>query len=413
MHRPWLALIESNTTGTGRLFVQAARDLGLRPVLLTADDSRYDYLDAVELEMERADTSNEEALIEVCKRLRDSGSLAGVTSSSEYFVATAAAVAERLGLRGPDPRAVRDCRDKGTQRERLRAARVGAPLFITADSAPEAVHAAQTIGLPVVVKPVSGTGSSGVRLCHNFCEVEEHARQLLGRVENERGIRVPRRVLVEQFVSGPEFSVETFGTEVIGITGKHVGEPPHFVETGHDFPRPLPEAEAESLRRATTEALSALGLGWGPAHTELRLTDEGPKIIEVNPRLAGGMIPELVRLAAGVDMVSETLRAVAGMPRVPRAREGRFASLRFVIPERRGRLVSVEGLEDAARVPGVVSVRMYVRPGDSVGRRGDFRDRVGHVIALGDDFEKAKAAAERALGLIRSVVDESSEGGRD
>jgi biotin carboxylase len=406
----WLALVESNTTGTGRLFVRAARDLGFRSALLSADASRYDYLGAEEVEVVRVDTNDEEALLEACRRLADDGGLAGVTSSSEYFIARAAAVARRLDLRGPDPTAVSDCRDKGLQREHLREAGVGVPSFRVADSMAAALNAARFVGLPAVVKPVSGTGSSGVLLCHNLSEVMAHSGRLLEQADNERGLPSPRRVLVEQLAQGPEFSVETFGTEVIGVTRKHLGEPPHFVETGHDFPCLFESAEGADIERAAVAALRALNLTWGPAHTELRLTDEGPKIIEVNPRLAGGMIPELVRLSCGADLVSETIRAVTGRPRAAVQATRRFASIRFVVPASQGCLAAVRGLREAVVLPGVADVRVYARPGDRLERRNDFRDRVGHVIAVGETPDEAKVRAERALGSIKLTFAESAEG---
>lgn len=405
---PWLALIESNTTGTGRLFVRAARDLGLRPVLLTADASRYSYLMPEDVEAICVDTADEEAMLDVCRRLARAGGLAGVTSSSEYYIATAAALSARLGLHGPDPRAVRDCRDKGIQRERLRAAGVRVPDFRVVDSAAGAKAAAGEIGLPVVVKPVSGTGSSGVLLCRKPGEVEAHARALLENTLNERGMPVPPRVLIEQLACGPEFSVETFGTGVIGITRKHLCAPPHFVETGHDFPYLRGSAEAVSIRREVVRALKALNLSWGPGHTELRLTDQGPTIIEVNPRLAGGMIPELVRISCGIDLICETLRAAVGRPRGARPAYGRFASIRFVIPAQPGLLVAVEGLDVAEREPGIADIRMYSEAGSYVDRHGDFRDRVGHVIAFGETLEEAEARVERALGSIKLIVAEAT-----
>ena len=97
---------------------------------------------------------------------------AGVTSSSEYSVATAAEAARALGLPHPDPDAVRDCRDKPTQRRRLAAAGLPGPAFGAAGSAAAAVAAAARVGYPVVVKPVSGSGSIGVRRCADPAAVD-------------------------------------------------------------------------------------------------------------------------------------------------------------------------------------------------------------------------------------------------
>lgn len=404
MKLPWLAFIESNTSGTGRLFARAASQQGLRPVLLTADPARYpsaqsDYSRTVQL-----NTLDHQAVFDACRQLASEAHLAGVTSSSEYFIATAAAIASRLGLPGPRFDAVRACRNKRLQRIRLSAAGVAVPQSFAVRSIRGALAAARQIGFPVVVKPVSGTGSAGVKLCEDEQSVILQASRLLAQRENERGMPVPRQILIEQLAVGPEYSSETFGNRLIGITEKHLGPLPDFVEIGHDFPAALPMEMVGRISDVVTRALTALNLGWGPAQIELRLTEEGPKIIEVNPRLAGGYIPELVRLAYDINLISETIRLVAGQePRLERA-FSRHASLRFILPPADGLLTGVEGVAEAEALPGVAEVRLCCEVGAHLRRYGDFRDRVGHVMTTADTGAGARAIAEQAHGLIHLLV---------
>ncbi|HEX8558056.1 MAG TPA: ATP-grasp domain-containing protein [Pyrinomonadaceae bacterium] len=401
----WLAFVESNTSGTGRLFARAAAAQGFRPVLLCEDPSRYPYAADDRVDTLSVDTGDASALVAACRRLAADGRLAGVTSSSEYYVAAAAGVARRLGLRGAQAAAVRDCRDKLKQRRQLETAGVEIPRFRPATSVRTALARARELGLPVVVKAASGTGSIGVRLCRTREEVAAHAASLLGRRRDERGRAVPRHILVESVAEGPEYSVETFGMAVVGVTRKYLGPLPDFVEVGHDFPAELSQADAEAVHSIARRALFALGLGWGPAHVELRLTPEGPQIIEVNPRLAGGYIPELVRLASGVDLVSETVRLVAGGEPDLKTSSGRFASIRFLLSGEEGILRGVCGAEKAARLPGVCEVKLYAEPGGALKRRGDFRDRIGHVIACGPTPRAARTAADAALRAVRLQVE--------
>jgi len=83
----WLALVESNTTGSGRLFCAAAGRLGLRPVLLARDPGRYPYVAADRIDSRVVDTGDPAAVRAACASL--GGTVAGVTSSSEYYVAIA------------------------------------------------------------------------------------------------------------------------------------------------------------------------------------------------------------------------------------------------------------------------------------------------------------------------------------
>jgi len=126
-----LLFVESNTSGTGRLFARTARALGDRPVLLTSRPEKYPYLshprapEVVEVSCDDVDALE----AEVRRRFGGGAQVAGVTSSSEYFVATAAALAARLGLPGPDPEAIRSARDKLHQRQVLAAGALPTPAF--------------------------------------------------------------------------------------------------------------------------------------------------------------------------------------------------------------------------------------------------------------------------------------------
>lgn len=401
---PCLVLIESNTSGTGPLFVRCAGRMGFRPVVLAADPARWQSLRDEGAEVVSADTRSEAALLEVCRGLDADASVAGVTSSSDYFIGAAAAVARDLGLPGPSPDAIRACRDKEVQRTLLMRGGVGIPRWAPAESVGEALAACERLGFPVVLKPVGGSGSVGVRLCTNGNEVAAHAEKVLSVIHNERGLPVRRAILVEELAVGPEYSVETFHGEVVGIAAKLVTPPPWFVEVGHDYPGSPGEVEAEALRWTARRALEVLKLNWGAAHVELRLTPTGPRIIEVNPRLAGGYIPELVRRASGVDLITATVAAAVGRRAVLRPTRRRFASIRFLLPPGPGALLGVEGVEHVRRMPRVCEVRQYREPGAGVTRAGDFRDRIGHVIATGGSAREARAAAERAHAMLHVQV---------
>ncbi|HEX8393198.1 MAG TPA: ATP-grasp domain-containing protein [Longimicrobium sp.] len=396
-----LMFIESNTSGTGRLFVLAARRLGFAPVLVTARPERYAFLaDAGAPEVVVVPRVDEDSLYPLVRdRDRRGAGVAGITSSSEYFIATAAALAARMGLPGPDAVAVRAARDKGWQRRVLADGGVAVPAFHAVQSARDAVRAARETGFPVVLKPVAGSGSVGVRACASADEVEAHAAALFAASPGER-------VLVESLVQGPEFSVEVFNGRVVGITRKHLGHPPAFVEAGHDYPAAVPDDVARALTAAVIRGTELLRLGWGPLHWELRMSEGGAVPMEVNPRLAGGFIPELVRHAQGIDLICETLRLVAGESPRPAPRHHRHASIRFLFVPGDGRLAGVDGVAQARAHPGVAEVALYRAPGDELRVHGDFRDRMGHVIACAGTPAHACLAAERGRAALRVRVED-------
>lgn len=410
MQMPWLVFIESNTTGTGRLFARIAARQGFEPVLLTNDEARYRYAGEDGLRIIRTDTQDIQSVLNVCGDLIKERELAGVTSTSEYYIEMAGEVAGQLALAGPDPKAIRICRDKQAQRTRLQQAGVGIPKSISVDSSEAAIEAAESLGWPVVLKPVSGSGSVGVKMCERPGEVQSHASFLLRQKHNERGLPLPGRILVEEMALGPEYSVEVFGRRVIGITQKHLGPLPHFVEVGHDFPAILPNETESAIKDTVMRSLEAVGLDWGPSHCELRVTQQGVRIIEINPRLAGGYIPELVRLASGIDLIAETIRLVVGHPSCPEKTKNAHSSIRFIIPDKEGTLIRVDNLDRAARLGGIVEARLYAAIGDVMHCHNDFRSRVGHVIVVTSSAETSRATAEEARRMIKLIVEAKSNG---
>ncbi|MGO8960322.1 MAG: ATP-grasp domain-containing protein [Streptosporangiaceae bacterium] len=398
----WFVLVESNTTGSGRLFCDRARKLGLVPVMLARDPGRYRYVRQDAIDCQVADTADPDALLAACARL--GGPVAGVTSSSEYFIGIAAQVAGSLGLPHPDTAAIACCRDKHAQRARLRQAGLPSPAFVAAGHAQDAIAAARRIGLPVVVKPVAGSGSVGVRLCRSLAEVAAAASHVLGSDPAVLGLPPQASVLVEELLDGPEYSAEVLATELFGITRKWLGPLPHFVEIGHDFPAPLPPAERTSLGEAALAGLRAVGLISGAAHVELRSTANGPVIVEINPRLAGGMIPRAVQEATGIDMIQHLVAQAAGMADAPAASRSRAASIRFLTAHAAGRLEAVTGLDKARRLPSVIDVGLTCEIGQLVQVRHSFSDRLGYVIAAADDGPAAARAAETGLAALEARI---------
>jgi cysteine synthase A len=402
-----LAFVESNTTGTGMVALSVARELGLAPALYTADAGRY------------PDAAGTGAAVLDCPThdLAGTGArigyhdLAGITTTSDYYLAAVAELAQRAGLPGNDPAAVAICRDKGRTRRALADAGVAQPRFAVARSGPEVARAVSDVGLPCVVKPVDDSGSTNVRLCSTVDNAVAHAERVFATRVNVRGQPAARVVLVEEFVPGDELSVETFSRDgqaaLIGVAAKRVGCAPYFVELGHTFPAPLAEPVAAAVFSTVDSALKAVGYRWGPAHTEVKLgPDDKVAVVEINARLAGGMIPELITLAYGIDPVRQQLCACVGRHVDLAPTMSRHAGIRFLTADRTGILRAVAGLAEASAVAHVHAVRCTARVGAAVGPPVDAYGRLGYVIAAADQPEQVAAALDEACARIRPMVEE-------
>ncbi|ARE73473.1 pyridoxal-phosphate dependent enzyme [Streptomyces sp. NPDC059558] len=407
--RRHLLFVESNTTGTGMLALERARELGTVPVLLTGDPDRYRGLADTGAEVVRCDTNSDAALREAVQERFRREEIAGVTTTSDFYVPAAARIAQWLGLPGNPPEAVAVCRDKSALRERLRAAGVRQPRYALVREPDGAAAAVARTGLPCVVKPADDSGSTNVLLCADEAEVRAQIERILAIDTNVRGMPTARTVLVEEYLEAPEYSVEMFSqdgqAQCVGITAKSVTATPYFVEHRHLFPAPLPATTAQRITETVTAALDAAGIRLGATHTEVKLTAGGPALIEINPRPAGGMIPELIRLATGVDLLGEQLRAALGLPPHLKAEDAGHAGIQFLLADTDGTLTAAHGTRAAETVDGVESVLVTAAPGTPVHSPRSASDRLGHVIARHAEPEGVHAALDAARALIRLDIE--------
>ncbi|RWB58764.1 MAG: ATP-grasp domain-containing protein [Mesorhizobium sp.] len=406
-----LILIGGTIMGSGLLYLRAAQRLGLQPIALSDDPTRYDHFAAKGVESIRVDTDDLDALIRECSRLRATHEIAGITGAADSFYATAGKLCRHFDLPGPNPEAIEQCLDKYTQRQLLAASGVPMPAYRLAANAAEVEDSAAELGLPVIVKPAVGSNSEGVRLCRTADEVVEHTTHLLG---GEHTWRSSPRILVEEFAQGPYYTAEIMGKEVVAIGTGEFGPPPHFVYRGGTIPAPLTDEEHERIAEVSLSCLRALGLGWGPTGIEFRWTKRGPVVIEVNPRLHGSPTPQLVHLAYGVDLITEHIKVAIGEECDVRRGHSQTAGVRFLVADRDGTLDWIDGDSQAAAVSGVAEVKFYVEPKAIIERKGNYRDCLGHIIATSSSLPRTEAILQRAFDLIDfsiapfSIIDEAN-----
>ena len=391
-----IVFIESNTSGTGRLFIQKARDLGFSPLLFARDPGRYPFTRLDYVRFVKVDTRSVDAVVDACRSYGHN--LAGVVTSSEYAVAVTAAVAARFGCPGLPASAAAQVRDKAFQRKSLRDVSLDDTKYALCSSADDLIRAAREIGYPLIVKPRSASGSLGVRLVSTDTELFAAASE----VKTKTGART---VMVEEPIPGREFSAEVFHGQVIGLTAKLLGPLPSFVEIGHDFPARIDRETEARLTVFAQRVAKILRLNSGPAHIEIRDDGVRARLIEANPRLAGGFIPRLIELSTSVDLIEATLMWAVGHPVDLTARMRHNASIRFVLADREGRLSEL-GFDALRCLPGVAETRSYKDLGDWITLDGDFTDRIGHVIAV--DPVSAAKAADDALAKVKVSIEKKA-----
>ncbi|MFJ5263417.1 ATP-grasp domain-containing protein [Streptomyces sp. NPDC088387] len=410
-----LLVVESWVGSMSRLLPRAIREAGHEFTFLTRDLHHY-LRSAPEgtahpllgaRHVLTADTNDPATLLPEVERLHAVLGFDGVVTSCDYYLPTVARIAGRLGLPGPGLEAVENACRKDATRRVLAEAGVPGPRFAVHAEWAEVDRAAREIGYPLVIKPVDLCAGMFVRKVADETELAAAFRALAEFPVNARGQRRDPAVLLEELLDGPEVSVETVsygGTvEVIGVTDKSVGGAPAFIETGHMFPAALPPADLDDAERTALDALKALGLMDGVvAHTEIKLTSAGPRLVEVNPRPAGNRITELVRHVTGIDLAAACVDVALGRtPDLRRTDTGlRSAAIGFLVPDRTGTLhtLDADGLVNA---PGVLEVQL-AEPGKAVRAAGSNNEYLGHVMAGDADGPGARARVEELLDGLRA-----------
>ena len=348
------------------------------------------------------DITNPQACLEVARSERVDGV---IHICSEVAMASLGLINQELGLAGPDSETVVRATNKEQMRRAFEEGGAPSPTSIAVATEHAALAAAAFIDGPMIVKPSRNSGSRGI----TFVPAMASANLLKAAFNHAMAESRDRAALVEQYVEGPEFSVEALiwrgRTEILALTDKLTTGQPHFVEMGHSQPTLLKAQDAIKVREAAILGIRALGLDGCAAHAEVKLSSDGPYLMEIGARLGGDFITtELVPRSTGVDMVAGAIRICLGEePDLKPKHEPRGVAIRYLAPAP-GKVVRVSGVEEALRQSGVKVVELYVSSGDIVGQVNSSRARSGHVIAEGLTVEEAVENAERARECVKPVI---------
>lgn len=343
---------------------------------------------------------------------REVGTVHGVIAFSDAQLAPAAELAGAMGLPGNSPATVERLNDKSEQRAALAAAGLPTPGFvrIPADvDVARAVDLASSLRPPLVVKPVLGDSSSDV------VRVDDH-----GTLADALGSSRPRRheLVVEEYLGDPPdpgatiapyVSVESLVVDgdfvPLAISGRFpLAEP--FRETGDFMPHVLAPSPAAAVVAAAASAARALGVTSGALHTEIKLTADGPRIIEVNGRVAGGGINAVYSERKGVALTWLAAAVALGLAVDPPAfdiddTDGPFTYRYFVQPPTSAtRVASIGPTAHLVGRAGLTSVTVNRSAGDPVDWRAGSQEYVLRVGGTAADHAELAAVPHTVARLV-------------
>ncbi len=343
-------------------------------------------------------TRNIELTLNAVRELHATCPLDGVLTAGTDASKTVAAVADALHLPGIPYEVAERATDKIKMRQCLLENGVPVPGFRPVWTLDDARRALSELAPPWVVKPSDNMGARGVRRIENPDE-------LATAFEEAKAASVSGRLLVEEFMPGPELSLDALvfdgRIEITGIADRHIERAPYFVEVGHTMPSNLPEETQNRVADVFRQAVRALGIDRGAAKGDIKWTPEGPKIVEIAARLSGGwMSAYTYPLSSGVDLMKAAIQIALGeKPAHLTPKFAKTAAERALIPQP-GKILSIQGVEAARRMKGVREIIFLKEAGDTVEEVKSNMGKTGYVITVAGTREEAIRINDRARAAI-------------
>jgi biotin carboxylase len=164
---------------------------------------------------------------------------------------------------------------------------------------------------PAMVKPVDNQGQRGVFLANSMEEA-------MAGIDGSLKFSPSRTLIIEEFLEGPEVSVNTFvlnGETVFNEVSDRLVVEGYAggIPRGHIYPAAhCPQAVLPEVKQLTASCNRELAIQNGPVYYQAILTKDGPRIVEVTPRLDGCHMWRLIKTVSGVDLLDASISYLFG-----------------------------------------------------------------------------------------------------
>ena len=409
-------LIIATTTGYQiRSFGEAAGKLGVRLVFASdrcdqLDDPWWDQAIPIRFHDEAASLGS---ILEATR----SAVPDGVIAVGDRPVTIAARVNDAFGLPGNSPAAALASRNKLESRRMLDAAGLLVPMFCVVSLAESPAEISSSLSYPVVLKPLTMSGSRGVIRADDASEFASAFNRIRALLE-QRDVRAEREeahgsLLIESFIPGREYALEGVLTDGRLHTLAIFDKPdpldgPFFEET--IYVAPSREAEDVQSRIVSTVAAgaSAIGLRNGPLHAECRVNDRGVYVLETAARPIGGLCSKALRFVSphGEASLEEVLlRHALGEDVSPFSRERAASGVMMIPIPRRGIYRGVEGEHEARSVADIVDLKITAKPDATVTPLPEGKSYLGFIFAHAPTPLAVEQALRAAHAKLHFIID--------
>ena len=309
---------------------------------------------------------------------------------------------DELGLSGITREQAIRATNKHLMREAFEKGNAPSPISILTENAENAwYHLQNDFASDGILKPSRNSGSRGIAKVTSNMDKDDFLKAYNVAFNESRD----KSVLIEQFIEGPEFSVEIIvwngEVNVLTVTDKKTTGAPHFVELGHNQPSCYSKKEVETLKAAAVAGVKALGVNNCACHAEAKLMDGKAYLMEIGARLGGDFIStELTHLSTGIDMVAAAINVALGVkPDLSVKEEPKGVCIRYFCPKP-GILVKIRNIQ-VLNNNHVYLWEIYPKIGDIIPEVTSSLCRSGHVIVIDTTPQKAVIFAEKLINEVK------------
>ncbi|MBN00323.1 MAG: hypothetical protein CMJ77_14475 [Planctomycetaceae bacterium] len=383
--------------------IRTAKAMGLRTIVASTPGN-YPGIQEADLFLP-IDTTDQ---IAIRSAATEQGIRAIVTTGTDVSVPSMGLVNDSLRLSGVSHQAAVHCADKTLMKDTLRSNNINTAAYLYTDNANDGLDFANSIGFPVIIKPIDSSGSRGVtRVCTaNEFELAWNAAIAVSRTNV---------ILVEEYLTGTEFGAQAFvvGNQMqrLFLHSDTVTPPPVSTPIGHAMPYTLSAAETEKLEMMTEAAVDVLGIRDSICNVDYMLVDSEPYILEIAARMGATCIPENITTYAGFDtyeyLLSLTMGDKPSLPPLDKMPCQANAAL-LMRSSTTGVVRDIIVPESLKKRDDIVSIQIDIKPGQGVKRFSVGPDRIGHVVVKQPTAEEAELACVDICESIDFVIDENA-----
>lgn len=379
--------------------IKTAKNLGLYVIVIDLNPEAVGFKYADEKYV--ISTRDGQSIAELAEEIEPE---AIITAATDMPMRTIAEVGKKLGYNTLSYETSLKATDKFLMREALKVNKVAIPNYFLAESKKEFNEAIKAIDGPKIIKPVDSSGSRGIYLLNDENEKDEAFSHALSHSAN-------KKILIEEYMSGNEVSVETLTingeTYIIAITDKLTTGAPHFIETGHHIPSLIDEEMQNKIKKVTKQAIEAIGIKNGPSHTEVIVTPNGPKIVELGARLGGDFITShLVKYGTNIDLIQLHILLSMGELKSLDDKVKYYGSAIRYFQVSPGTVKDITIPEYIMKDENLVELKFNYSIGDKVDEIKSSANRFGYIICKGKTVKSAINLCEKYMSEINISIEE-------